>query len=38
VQFEMFDELIRQNFIRIYLNYYQLMFGETLPAAGMLVI
>jgi hypothetical protein len=25
----MFDELINQNFIRIYLKYYQLMFSET---------
>jgi hypothetical protein len=34
----MFDELIRQNFIPICLKYYQLMFSETLPAAGRLVI
>jgi len=25
----MFDELINQIFIRIYLKYYQVMFGET---------
>jgi len=37
MRFEMSDELIKQNFILIYLKYYQLMFGEILPAAGRFV-
>jgi len=36
VGFEMSNELVKQNFVRVYLDYYQLIFGETLPAAGSL--
>jgi len=34
----MFDELIKQNFIRIYLKYYQLMFGEILCFSAFVAI